>query len=180
MTELGVAMWNHLPQMRRRAAETRIEFPTFPENEMSQLIAYLFAKRYFEEEGNPGAGSRVFAAKKCGTVLGAADGLCPLATRAENARGNGEAGGPLAQLHRTRDGRSDRLLESPLKGGVGSRVGPQFWGVHDNETEALSGGDMPAAGDRVPARLRSGFLLELSNFCQTGPKTQGATRPDPL
>ncbi|MBI1853603.1 MAG: cytochrome c, partial [Planctomycetes bacterium] len=63
-------MWNHLPPMRRRAAETNIEFPSFSENEMSHLIAYLFAKRYFEEQGNPRAGSRVFAAKKCGACHG--------------------------------------------------------------------------------------------------------------
>ena len=70
LTELGVAMWNHLPQMRRRAAETKIEFPTFSENEMSHLITYLFAKRYFEEQGRPRAGSRVFAAKKCAACHG--------------------------------------------------------------------------------------------------------------
>jgi cytochrome c2 len=65
-TELGVRMWNHLPQMRRRAAQVQTDFPTFSENEMSQLIAFLFAKRYFEEKGEVGAGKRIFHAKKCG------------------------------------------------------------------------------------------------------------------
>ncbi|MBI3697230.1 MAG: c-type cytochrome [Acidobacteria bacterium] len=64
-TELGMMMWNHLPQMRRRARATRLEFPTFGENEMSNLIAFLFAKRYFEEQGNARVGRRLFTAKKC-------------------------------------------------------------------------------------------------------------------
>ncbi len=66
-TELGAAMWNHLPQMRRRAKETRLEFPSFRQDEMSQLIAFLFAKRYFEEQGDRRAGRRIFAAKRCAT-----------------------------------------------------------------------------------------------------------------
>ena len=66
-TELGVRMWNHLPQMRRRAAETQVDFPSFSSNEMSQLIAFLFAKRYFEEKGQPGRGGRIFASRKCGS-----------------------------------------------------------------------------------------------------------------
>jgi cytochrome c2 len=66
-TELGTRMWNHLPQMRRRTAEARIDFPVLSENEMSQLISFLFARRYFEEKGQAGRGSRVFASKKCGT-----------------------------------------------------------------------------------------------------------------
>ena len=32
---------------------------------MSNLIAYLFAKRYFEEQGNARAGRRLFTTKKC-------------------------------------------------------------------------------------------------------------------
>ncbi|MBI5280627.1 MAG: c-type cytochrome [Candidatus Solibacter usitatus] len=66
-TELGVRMWNHLPQMRQRAAAVQFDFPTFSENEMSQLMAYLFAQRYFEEKGKPARGRGVFAAKKCGS-----------------------------------------------------------------------------------------------------------------
>ena len=65
-TELGTRMWNHLPQMRHRAAQTAIDFPVLSEQEMSELIAFLFARRYFEEKGEPGRGSRVFASKKCG------------------------------------------------------------------------------------------------------------------
>ncbi len=64
-TGLSVAMWNHAPQMRRLARESKTEFPTLRENEMSQIIAYLFAKRYFEEQGSPRTGRRLFTAKHC-------------------------------------------------------------------------------------------------------------------
>ncbi|MBM3758346.1 MAG: c-type cytochrome, partial [Acidobacteria bacterium] len=66
-TELSVRMWNHLPRMRKQAAWAGIPFPAFSENEMSQLLAYLFAKRYFEEQGKPVRGKSVFTAKKCVT-----------------------------------------------------------------------------------------------------------------
>ncbi len=66
-TELGVRMWNHLPQMRQRATAAGMQFPAFSENEMSQLLAYLFAKRYFEEKGKPSRGQAVFTSKKCVT-----------------------------------------------------------------------------------------------------------------
>ncbi|MBI3209323.1 MAG: c-type cytochrome [Candidatus Solibacter usitatus] len=65
-TELGARMWNHLPQMRSRAAASKMDFPVLSENEMSQLIAFLFAKRYFEEKGQPARGGRLFASRKCG------------------------------------------------------------------------------------------------------------------
>jgi cytochrome c2 len=66
-TDLSVRMWNHLPQMRKQAAWAGIPFPAFSENEMSQILAYLFSKRYFEEKGKPDRGRSVFASKKCGT-----------------------------------------------------------------------------------------------------------------
>lgn len=65
-TEMGAAMWNHAPQMRRRAAQAKVEFPVLRENEMSHLIAFLFARRYFEEKGDPRRGARVFASRRCG------------------------------------------------------------------------------------------------------------------
>ena len=66
-TALSVRMWNHLPQMRKQAAGAGIPFPAFSENEMSQLLSYLFSKSYFEGKGQPSRGRSVFAAKKCGT-----------------------------------------------------------------------------------------------------------------
>ncbi|MEK7407536.1 MAG: cytochrome c [Acidobacteriota bacterium] len=94
-TELGVRMWNHLPQMRQRAAAVRFEFPTLSENDMSQVIAYLFAKRYFEEKGKPARGRAVFAGKKCGSCH---DQPVSVAPSLQDKRGQFSAHGMAAAL----------------------------------------------------------------------------------
>jgi mono/diheme cytochrome c family protein len=66
LTEFAVAMWNHAPQMRRRAIGTGADLLPFVENEMADLIAYLFEKRYFEERGNASRGARLYKARSCG------------------------------------------------------------------------------------------------------------------
>jgi len=55
-------MWNHAPQMRLRAGS---QFPVLAPGDMSNLVAYLFAKRYFDEQGNAQRGARVFQTKGC-------------------------------------------------------------------------------------------------------------------
>ena len=55
-------MWNHAPTMHSRA---QAQFPIFGPGDMGNLVAYLFAKRYFYEEGDPGKGSRLFQTKSC-------------------------------------------------------------------------------------------------------------------
>jgi len=56
------AMWNHAPIMHSRAGT---EFPILGPGDMSNLVAYLFAQRYFYEEGNAGRGARLFQTKNC-------------------------------------------------------------------------------------------------------------------
>jgi mono/diheme cytochrome c family protein len=55
------AMWNHAPDMRRRGGSTA----TLNAGEMPDLIAYLFAQRYFLDRGNASKGRRVFEEKGC-------------------------------------------------------------------------------------------------------------------
>jgi cytochrome c len=43
----------------------QIPRPRFSNKEMADLIAYLFAERYFEASGSPTAGARVFEVKGC-------------------------------------------------------------------------------------------------------------------
>jgi mono/diheme cytochrome c family protein len=57
--EYIAGMWNHVPQMARRAGGV---LPRLERGEMADLGAYLFARRYFDEQGDAGAGERVFAA----------------------------------------------------------------------------------------------------------------------
>ena len=52
--------------MRRKARSTGTDLLPFRENEMAQLVSFLFSKRFFEGKGDPGRGQKVLAAKHCG------------------------------------------------------------------------------------------------------------------
>jgi len=62
LTGYVTAMWNHAPMMRERAGSA---FPILGPGDMSNLVAYLFAERYFEDEGDVQRGAKVFESKKC-------------------------------------------------------------------------------------------------------------------
>ncbi len=63
--QLAGLMWNHSPAMWARMKTQQIPRPQFSPKEMADLIAYLFAERYFESSGNPVRGARVFEVKGC-------------------------------------------------------------------------------------------------------------------
>ncbi|HLH29793.1 MAG TPA: c-type cytochrome, partial [Terriglobia bacterium] len=56
------AMWNHAPYMHERAG---VQFPIFGPGDMSNLVAYLFTQRYFDEQGDARRGAAVYEAKGC-------------------------------------------------------------------------------------------------------------------
>jgi cytochrome c2 len=56
------AMWNHAPVMHSRAGT---QFPVLGPGDMRNLVAYLFAQRYFYEEGNVKKGAAVYQQKNC-------------------------------------------------------------------------------------------------------------------
>jgi cytochrome c2 len=56
------AMWNHAPVMQSRAGS---QFPVLGPGDMRNLVAYLFAQRYFYEEGNVKKGAAVYEQKNC-------------------------------------------------------------------------------------------------------------------
>jgi mono/diheme cytochrome c family protein len=60
LTEIAVDMWNHQPKMKDPP-------PTLSEEEMRQILAYLWANQYFTGEGNAARGKKVFAVKRCTT-----------------------------------------------------------------------------------------------------------------
>ncbi|MBI2554870.1 MAG: c-type cytochrome [Candidatus Rokubacteria bacterium] len=63
--ELGAAMWNHLPRMGAKMREVGIERPILTPGELSNLIAFLFTAQYYDELGDPKAGEKLYAAKRC-------------------------------------------------------------------------------------------------------------------
>jgi cytochrome c2 len=62
LTGYVAAMWNHAPTMYSKAGN---QFPVLGRGDMSNLVAYLFTQRYFDEEGNVERGSHVFQNKNC-------------------------------------------------------------------------------------------------------------------
>jgi cytochrome c2 len=62
LTGYVAAMWNHAPIMNSRAGTS---FPVLGRGDLSNLVAYLFARRYFDEEGNVERGARIFKTKNC-------------------------------------------------------------------------------------------------------------------
>lgn len=57
LTEIAVAMWNHRPAMGAR--------PPLSQEEMRQILGYIWARQYFRGSGSAGRGGRVFAGKGC-------------------------------------------------------------------------------------------------------------------
>jgi mono/diheme cytochrome c family protein len=60
LTDIAVAMWNHEPKMPAAPAPLSL-------GEMREIVSYQWAAQFFEDAGNPAAGERVFAAKRCAT-----------------------------------------------------------------------------------------------------------------
>ncbi|MGI8992441.1 MAG: c-type cytochrome [Bryobacteraceae bacterium] len=61
LTGIAAEMWNHEPMMGARHAPP----PQLDVERMRVLVSYLWARRFFEDSGDPNRGKRVFAAKKC-------------------------------------------------------------------------------------------------------------------
>lgn len=70
LTDVAVAMWNHAPQMA--GASIRFE-----PGEMSDLLSFLWAQRYFDEPGDAASGDRVVAQRGCRACHGNAESGAP-------------------------------------------------------------------------------------------------------
>jgi mono/diheme cytochrome c family protein len=60
LTGIAAAMWNHQPRMKQPP-------PQLSEEEMRQILSYIWARQRFRGEGNSARGKRVFAEKRCET-----------------------------------------------------------------------------------------------------------------
>ncbi len=65
LAQLAGMMWNHSYEMRKRMEEKGMERPLLSSQEMTDLVAYLFSIRYFDEPGNPNRGRAVFVKGQC-------------------------------------------------------------------------------------------------------------------
>jgi mono/diheme cytochrome c family protein len=60
LSGLAASLWSHVPVMDERMKELDVERPSFSEQEMADLITYLFAIRYRETPGDRVAGAEVY------------------------------------------------------------------------------------------------------------------------
>lgn len=69
LLDLGGTLWNHAPMMSEKMKELKIPRPEFTVAEMTNLIAFLTAYRFYVSEvgrpANPTLGERIFAEKGC-------------------------------------------------------------------------------------------------------------------
>jgi len=58
LTGIAAAMWNHQTSMKQPP-------PQLSQEEMRQLVSYIWAKQYFRGDGSASRGQKVFADKRC-------------------------------------------------------------------------------------------------------------------
>jgi len=64
-SEIAGLLWNHSYAMGTEMAARGVPFPRFEDDELSDLIAYLYFRGYLGEDGDPRRGLTVFSAKGC-------------------------------------------------------------------------------------------------------------------
>lgn len=80
MTHTVSRLWNHAPKMFARVGEKKMAIPEFTEQEMADLVAYIYFLNYFDPLPDLAAGRRLFADKQCASchaVGGGAQGTGP-------------------------------------------------------------------------------------------------------
>jgi len=60
LTEIAADMWNHQPSMKNPP-------PQLSQEEMRQILAYIWGRQYFRGNGNAERGKKVFSDKSCAT-----------------------------------------------------------------------------------------------------------------
>lgn len=63
--EIASALWNHSQAMGDKMKEFRLVRPSFREDELADLLAFLYFLNYFDEPGDPEVGKVLFAQKHC-------------------------------------------------------------------------------------------------------------------
>jgi mono/diheme cytochrome c family protein len=77
LTDIAVDMWNHQASMKQPA-------PNLSQEEMRQILGYVWTRQYFRGSGEAVRGKRVFAEKSCATCHNdSAGGAPPLTKSAE-------------------------------------------------------------------------------------------------
>jgi mono/diheme cytochrome c family protein len=78
LTQIAADMWNHQPSMRQPP-------PHLSQQEIRQIIGYLWVRQYFRGEGNAERGKKVFAEKRCATCHNDASSGAPKLSKGADA-----------------------------------------------------------------------------------------------
>lgn len=65
LPQLVTAMWNHAPQMWQRMRVEHVSYPALDEQDVAQLLAYLYMSRHVDEAGDAERGQQLFASRGC-------------------------------------------------------------------------------------------------------------------
>ncbi len=63
--DIAARMWNHSGMMGEKMEEFRTPRPSFEDDELAHLIAFLYFLNYFDEPGDPRVGKVLFTEKHC-------------------------------------------------------------------------------------------------------------------
>ena len=66
MQQLAGMFWNHTPRMIETVRNRGFQWPTLTEEELANLISYVYYVKLFDEPGDPELGERWFREKRCG------------------------------------------------------------------------------------------------------------------
>ena len=70
IVQFSALMWNHSPEMWRRTESANIARPTFKDQEIADLVAFLSSLRYFEPSGSELIGGTLFVERDCSRCHG--------------------------------------------------------------------------------------------------------------
>jgi len=65
MQQLAGEFWNHTPRMIATLRREGVQWPTFTEPELADIIRYIYYVKLFDEPGNPDQGEQWFREKRC-------------------------------------------------------------------------------------------------------------------
>lgn len=65
LQQLAGMFWNHTPQMIQTVQVRGFEWPTFTEEELADIISYIYYVKLFDEPGDPVLGERWFREMRC-------------------------------------------------------------------------------------------------------------------
>ncbi len=65
VTTLITKIWNHTGKMRAMFQQKKLQWPSFQETEMNDLIVFLYSLNYEDKPGDPRRGDTIFHDNKC-------------------------------------------------------------------------------------------------------------------